>query len=121
MQGLWGRKISDYGYAQFFTLLQHKANEYNKKVAQIDKWYPSSKACSSCGHILDKLELKTRSWQCPECNTMHDRDINAANNILRVGLSLEVKEPALWAQTNNLKRVGASTLAGETVRPMQVG
>ena len=100
MQMLWGKKVSDYGYAQFFNILQSKAQEYGKTISQIDKFYPSSKACSCCGYVLEKLELKTREWQCPECKTNHSRDVNAANNILRVG---------------------TSTLAGETIRPTKVG
>ena len=100
MQMLWGKKVSDYGYAQFFNILQSKAQEYGKTISQIDKFYPSSKACSCCGYVLEKLELKTREWQCPECKTNHLRDVNAANNILRVG---------------------TSTLAGETIRPTKVG
>lgn len=100
MQMLWGKKIGDYGYSQFFNILQSKAQEYGKTVSQIDKFYPSSKACSCCGYVLDKLELNIRAWQCPECLTNHSRDVNAANNILRVG---------------------TSTLAGETIRPTKVG
>ena len=100
MQMLWGKKIGDYGYSRFFNILQSKAQEYGKTVSQIDKFYPSSKACSCCGYVLDKLELNIRAWQCPECLINHSRDVNAANNILRVG---------------------TSTLAGETVRPTKVG
>jgi len=54
-------------------------------VIVIDRWYTSSKTCSSCGHLLAELSLKTRTWQCPSCGTRHDRDINAAKNILAAG------------------------------------
>src|SRR6266851_8480362 len=55
---------------------------------KIDKWYPSSKRCFECGHILDSLTLDIREWTCPECGVHHDRDINAARNIHAVGLTV---------------------------------
>ena len=54
----------------------------------IDRWYPSSKTCSACGHLLAELSLKTRTWQCPSSGTRHDRDVNAAKNILAAGLAV---------------------------------
>ncbi|MEV0404460.1 zinc ribbon domain-containing protein, partial [Actinoallomurus sp. NPDC050550] len=54
----------------------------------IDRWYPSSKTCSACGHLLAKLSLSTRHWTCPGCRTRHDRDLNAAKNILAAGLAV---------------------------------
>jgi transposase len=54
----------------------------------IDRWYPSSKTCSACGHLLAELSLSTRTWQCPSCGTRHDRDVNAAKNILAAGLTV---------------------------------
>ena len=56
----------------------------------IDRWYPSSKRCSNCGHVEAKMPLFKRQWTCPECNTNHDRDINAARNILAAGLAVTV-------------------------------
>jgi putative transposase len=53
-----------------------------------DRWYPSSKTCSACGHLLASLSLSTRHWTCPSCGTRHDRDINAAKNILAAGLAV---------------------------------
>ncbi len=82
MQKLWGKKISDYAFSEFVNILEYKTN-----LIKIDRYYPSSKTCSKCGYILDSLDLKTREWQCPKCNTLHDRDINAAINICRVGAS----------------------------------
>ncbi len=82
MQKLWGKKISDYAFSEFVNILEYKTN-----LIKIDRFYPSSKTCSKCGYVLDELDLKTRKWQCPKCKTMHDRDINAAINICRVGAS----------------------------------
>jgi putative transposase len=59
----------------------------------IDRWYPSSKTCSACGYLLTELGLKTRTWQCPSCGTRHDRDINAAKNILAAGLAVAGGNP----------------------------
>ena len=82
MQKLWGKKISDYAFSEFVNILEYKTN-----LIKIDRYYPSSKTCSKCGYVLDSLDLKTREWRCPKCNTLHDRDINAAINICRVGAS----------------------------------
>ena len=60
-------------------------SRYGKTVVKIDRWFPSSKTCSDCGHIVEKLPLSVREWSCPECGTLHDRDANAAANILAVG------------------------------------
>jgi putative transposase len=68
--------------------LEYKAQWYGRHLVKIDKWYPSSKRCFDCGHILDSLILDVREWTCPECGVHHDRDINAAKNILAVGLTV---------------------------------
>jgi putative transposase len=54
----------------------------------IDRWYPSSKTCSACGHLLTELSLSTRHWTCPACGARHDRDLDAAKNILAAGLAV---------------------------------
>nr|WP_236031587.1 transposase [Ktedonospora formicarum] len=54
-------------------------------LVKIDKWYPSSKRCSQCGHVLDALALDRRHWDCPECGVHHDRDVNAAKNMVAAG------------------------------------
>jgi len=94
MQMMWGRKISDLAFSEFVNILEYKAN-----VTKIDRFFPSSKTCSNCGYVLKELDLKTREWTCPSCQAKHQRDVNASINI---------------------KRVGASTLAGEVVRAISV-
>ena len=84
MQRLWGRKISDLGFADFLTKLKHIANKTGKTVVQIDKWLPSSKTCSACGTVKDNLELRDRTFRCG-CGFVADRDYNAAINIHRWG------------------------------------
>jgi DNA-directed RNA polymerase subunit RPC12/RpoP len=64
---------------------EYKCQRYGRQFTVIDRWYPSSKTCSACGHLLADLSLATRHWTCPSCGTRHDRDMNAAKNILAAG------------------------------------
>lgn len=82
------KAISDVGWGELVRQLQYKAQWYGRTVVAIDKWYPSSKRCHDCGHILDSLSLDERQWTCPACGIRHDRDINAAKNILAAGLAV---------------------------------
>jgi len=82
------RAISDSGWGTFRHMLEYKAARYGKHLAVIDRWYPSSKTCSACGHLLATLSLGTRHWTCPGCGTRHDRDENAAKNIVAAGLAV---------------------------------
>ena len=79
------RVISDCGWGEFRRQLAYKCERYGRELAVIDRWYPSSKTCSACGYLLAELSLSTRHWTCPQCRTRHDRDINAAKNILAAG------------------------------------
>lgn len=87
MKKLWGRKVSDLAFKEFTEILDWVATKKGKQVIYIDPWYPSSKTCSSCGHTLEKLDLATRVWRCPSCQSVNDRDENAARNICAVGAS----------------------------------
>lgn len=87
MQALWGRKISDLARSEFMGILKHVASGKGKTIGLIDRFYPSSKTCFDCGYIHKDLELSDRRWACPDCGTIHDRDINAALNIHREGAS----------------------------------
>jgi putative transposase len=82
------RAISDCGWGEFRRQLEYKCQRYGRGLVVIDRWYPSSKTCSACGHLLAELSLSTRMWRCPSCGTWHDRDINAAKNILAAGLAV---------------------------------
>lgn len=76
------KSISELGWAEFRSMLEYKADRAGRRFVVIDRWYPSSKTCSACGHLLAHLSLGTRHWTCPDCGTRHDRDLNAAKNIL---------------------------------------
>ena len=82
------KAISDCGWGTFRRMVEYKAARAGRHVIVIDRWYPVSKTCSACGHLLAELSLKTRHWTCPSCRTRHDRDINAAKNILAAGLAV---------------------------------
>ncbi len=77
-------------WGEFTHQLEYKAKWYGRTFIKIDRFYPSSKTCSACGHILEALTLDVREWVCPSCGVCHDRDINAACNILAVGLTASV-------------------------------
>ena len=87
------RAISDCGWGEFRRQLAYKCERYGRSLVVIDRWYPSSKTCSACGHLLAGLSLSTRHWTCPSCRARHDRDINAAKNILAAGLAVARGSP----------------------------
>ena len=81
------KSIAEASWSEFVRQLEYKALWYGRTLIGIDRWYPSSKRCSVCGHTQGKMPLSVRSWRCPECGTEHDRDINAARNVLAAGLA----------------------------------
>ncbi|MFH9038370.1 RNA-guided endonuclease InsQ/TnpB family protein [Streptomyces sp. NPDC017966] len=87
--GSLARAISDAAWSEFRSMLEYKARWYGREVIAIDRWFPSSKLCSVCGSLRDKMPLNVREWTC-DCGTTHDRDVNAAKNILAVGLTASV-------------------------------
>ena len=93
MKSLWGRKVSDLGFYDFVQKLKYiDSKKQNREVRFIDKWYPSSRTCHVCGIVNQDLNLRDRTWQCPNCHTQLDRDRNAAVNIHRVGASTPSEE-----------------------------
>ena len=79
------KSISDSGWRMFKTLLEYKASRYGREVVVVCRWEPTSKRCASCRHLDGKKSLAIRRWTCSACGAAHDRDINAAKNILAVG------------------------------------
>ena len=101
------RAISCTGWAELRSMLEYKAQRADRTLVAVDRWYPSSKTCSGCGHLLTSLSLSTRTWQCPSCGTRHDRDINAAKNILAAGLAAGASNSA-HACGGTVRRTGAT-------------
>lgn len=89
------KSISDAGWSEFLRQLEYKANWYGRELVGIDKWYPSSKRCSDCGYTMPKMPLNVRQWTCPECGSTHDRDVNAACNVLAAGLAVSARGEAV--------------------------
>ncbi len=82
------RSIADAGWATLLGFLEYKCRWYGKTYLKVDRFFPSSKLCSSCGFKVDEMPLQIRQWSCPNCSKEHDRDTNAATNILREGLRM---------------------------------
>lgn len=106
--------ISDASWGELVRQLEYKAKWYGQTLVQVDQWYPSSKRCSSCGDLSPKMPLNIREWDCPQCKAHHDRDVNAAINLLAVGHTV----PACGAtvRPKSAQDVGGCNEAG-TVKP----
>lgn len=84
------RAISDAAWRELRMMLEYKAAWYGRNLVVVDRWFPSSKLCSTCGTLAEKMPLSVRTWTCGTCGTTHDRDVNAAKNLLTAGLAVTV-------------------------------
>ena len=91
MKRLWGRKVSDLAFYQLLEILKYKCFKQGREFFQVGQWAATTKPCSDCGYKNENLSLSDRQWICPKCGSQHDRDINAALNILRVCLGPRVE------------------------------
>jgi putative transposase len=82
------KSVHDAGWGQFTAMLEYKAKLYGRTLVRVDRRFPSSQLCSACGRRDGPKPLKVRTWTCPGCGTIHDRDLNAARNILAAGLAV---------------------------------
>ena len=80
-----GKNLHDNGFGMFRQMLAYKLRRKGSCLVKVDRWFPSSKTCSCCGHILDSLGLSDRTYTCPACGSTMDRDVNAAVNICEEG------------------------------------
>jgi putative transposase len=102
------KAISACGWGEFRRQLEYKCARYGRDLIAIDRWYPSSKTCSACGYLLPELSLSARRWTCPECRTRHDRDINAAKNILAAGEAVSACGASIRLQGTPLQQLAAN-------------
>ena len=82
------KSVADASMSEMARQLEYKCSWYGRRFVKVSHWYPSSKMCSRCGHVLEELPLSVRAWTCPVCGARHDRDLNAAVNIAREGARL---------------------------------
>ncbi|MFM7384042.1 MAG: RNA-guided endonuclease InsQ/TnpB family protein, partial [Microcystaceae cyanobacterium] len=99
--------ISDSGWGELIRQLDYKCRWYGRKLVEIDRWFPSSKRCNCCGHIVEKMPLNIREWECPSCGTNHDRDTNASKNILAAGLAVSVCGATVRPEQSKSVKAGA--------------
>jgi putative transposase len=111
------RAISDAGWGELVRQLEYKCQWYGRELVKIDQWFPSSKRCGRCGHIVEQLPLSIREWDCPECGAHHDRDINAAQNILAVGHTVAVCGASVRPDRHQSKRQLRNTSNGKKQKP----
>jgi putative transposase len=103
------RAISDANWGELVRQLTYKASWYGRELIKIDRWFPSSKRCSNCGYIVEEMPLNIREWDCPKCDSHHDRDINASINILAAGLAVSVCGATIRAEQNKSVKPGAKS------------
>lgn len=84
------RAVSDAAWRELRTMLEYKAAWYGRNLVVVDRFFPSSRLCSACGALQHKMPLSVRTWTCDSCGTTHDRDVNAAKNLLAAGLAVSV-------------------------------
>jgi putative transposase len=108
------RAISDAAWRLFRTMLEYKAQWHSRDVVAVDRWFPSSKLCSVCGVLAEMMPLHVREWAC-RCGAVHDRDVNAARNILAEGLSVSACGGGVRPQRES-SRTGRSPMKQETRR-----
>jgi putative transposase len=109
--------IADASWAELIRQLEYKCHWYGRVLVKIDRWFPSSKRCGNCGHLVDKLPLDVREWDCPKCGTRHDRDINAAQNILAAGLAVIVCGANIRPDGHKSKRQLQNPRKGKKQKP----
>jgi putative transposase len=109
--------IADASWSELVRQLEYKCQWYGRTLVKIDRWFPSTKRCGNCGHVVDKMPLDVREWNCPECGTHHDRDINAAQNILAAGLAVIVCGANVRPDKHELKGRLRKTSNGRKQKP----
>lgn len=101
------KAIADVGWGAFVVMLEYKLSRHGGHLVRVDQWFPSSKTCSECGGVLEKLPLSVRQWRCPACGVVHDRDVNAAQNILQQGIKILQADGPSGSARRGLRKTSA--------------
>lgn len=102
------QSISDASWGELVRQLEYKSEWYGRDLVKIDRWFPSSKRCSNCGHVVQRLPLNVREWDCSECGAHHDRDVNAAINVLAAGQAVSVCGATVRPEESKSRKAGAT-------------
>ena len=113
------KAISDAGWGTLTHFIEYKCERDGKAFIRTNRWFPSSKACSACGHVCDKMALQVRRWTCSQCGACHDRDVNAAKNIRDEGLRMLASGTGASASRGTISR--RKKLASRSARPDEAG
>lgn len=114
------RAISDAAWHELRCMLEYKSSWYGRQLITVDRWFPSSKLCSACGALVGDLPLNVREWTCHSCGTAHDRDGNAAVNLLAAGLAVAACGAGVRPHRESSSRSGRSVVNQES-SPVKVG
>ncbi|MFF4828349.1 RNA-guided endonuclease InsQ/TnpB family protein [Streptomyces sp. NPDC001312] len=112
--GKLARAISDASWTELRSMLEYKCAWYGRDLVTVDRWFPSSKLCEACGMVRERLPLNVREWTC-DCGTVHDRDVNAARNVLAAGLAVSACGDGVRPQRES-SRTGRSSMKQEAQR-----
>ena len=113
------KHISDASWGELVRQLEYKCAWYGRQLVKIDRWFPSSKRCNGCGFVMEKLPLDIREWDCPDCGASHDRDINAAINILAAGHAVSACGVAVRPDRHESKRQARKTRQRKKQEPLR--
>jgi len=108
----------DFSWSEFVRMVKYKAERSGKHAVLVDRFYPSSKTCSTCGFVKDDLTLSDRAWECPSCHAMHDRDINAAKNLKREGTRILLERMNVKIDAIATAGTAGSHASGDRARPV---
>jgi transposase len=115
------KSVTDASFTKFVSMLEYKAEWYGRKIIKIDKFYPSTQICNSCGYKNESIKglknLGVREWIYPECGELHDRDLNASRNILKEGLRILDKELNPWNVGDSKFTACHTNFSGDMLAP----
>ena len=110
------KSIQDVSWAKFFNQLEYKSKWYGKELRKVGRFVPTSKTCNICGYYYKNLTLEIRDWICPDCGVKHDRDVNAAKNILKNSVGVNAEDNQTWRDSKTLEKLSSKASFDEVFR-----